>query len=233
MSASEKQLQYINSLYATISERAGSLSDELAKAVAEKIKVQQQVLAKVISEDEITFDEASELITLLIDVNDMTKPDNEVRWKKFNDQWVVSGKPNVVVPGAKLIAVSKNKKQEIVVDEVVFSDENSAYGTIKKEDVPKGEAVTESGFYWKGDEVIEAYHTKKGFLVARTIVNGKKGEYLGKNGLIGLGRKLTLEQAKEYGRETGVCISCGAQLTDPASIEAGIGPICASKWGLV
>lgn len=232
MSASDKQINFINSLYQTVTERAPEMDTELAKTVAEKLTPHQQVLAKVISEEDISFQEASDLISLLMEITDLTKPDNEVRWKKFNDIWVVSGKPSIVVPGAKLLAVSKNKKQDVVIDEVVWSDENSAYGTIKKEDVPKGEAVTESGFYWKDDDVIEAYYTKKGFLVARTIVNGKKGEYLGKNGLIGLGRKLTLEQAKEYGRETGVCISCGAELTDPVSIEAGIGPICATKWGI-
>lgn len=34
-----------------------------------------------------------------------------------------------------------------------------------------------------------------------------------------------------YGRETGVCGVCGRRLTDPASVEAGIGPVCASKVG--
>lgn len=232
MSASDKQINFINSLYKTVTERAPEMDAELAKTVAEKLTPHQQVLANVISEEEISFQQASDLITVLMEITDLTKPENEVRWKKFNDVWVVSGKPNIVVPGAKLLAVSKNKKQDVVIDEVVWSDDQTAYGTIKKEDGPKGDAVTESGFYWKGDEVIEAYYTKKGFLVARTIVNGKKGEYLGKNGLIGLGRKLTLEQAKEYGRETGVCISCGAELTDPVSISEGLGPICASKWGM-
>lgn len=33
------------------------------------------------------------------------------------------------------------------------------------------------------------------------------------------------------GKETGVCCCCGRELTDPNSIEAGIGPVCASKWG--
>lgn len=37
--------------------------------------------------------------------------------------------------------------------------------------------------------------------------------------------------AVEYGHRTGSCCICGRTLTDPASIEAGIGPICASKFG--
>ena len=38
--------------------------------------------------------------------------------------------------------------------------------------------------------------------------------------------------AVQYGRDTGICACCGRTLTDPASIEVGIGPICAEKWGL-
>lgn len=38
------------------------------------------------------------------------------------------------------------------------------------------------------------------------------------------------EAATAYGKATGVCACCGRELTDPASIAAGIGPICESKW---
>jgi len=36
--------------------------------------------------------------------------------------------------------------------------------------------------------------------------------------------------AVAYGRETGTCGCCGRTLTNPESIEAGIGPICASRF---
>jgi hypothetical protein len=39
-----------------------------------------------------------------------------------------------------------------------------------------------------------------------------------------------LAAAVRYGKLTGRCCSCGRELTDPASIEAGIGPICAGKF---
>jgi hypothetical protein len=41
-----------------------------------------------------------------------------------------------------------------------------------------------------------------------------------------------MEAAVRYGRQTGRCSCCGRELTNKASIDAGIGPICASKWGL-
>lgn len=42
---------------------------------------------------------------------------------------------------------------------------------------------------------------------------------------------LTLERAKELGHLHGICCICGRQLTDPNSVEAGIGPVCATKLG--
>jgi len=39
-----------------------------------------------------------------------------------------------------------------------------------------------------------------------------------------------LTAAVEYGKKTGRCSCCGRELTDPASIAAGIGPICAAGF---
>jgi hypothetical protein len=39
-----------------------------------------------------------------------------------------------------------------------------------------------------------------------------------------------LGEAKRYGKLSGTCCVCSRMLTDPASIDAGIGPICASKF---
>jgi hypothetical protein len=41
--------------------------------------------------------------------------------------------------------------------------------------------------------------------------------------------RMTLADAKAWGVETGVCCVCSAFLTDPRSVEAGIGPVCASR----
>lgn len=39
-----------------------------------------------------------------------------------------------------------------------------------------------------------------------------------------------LATAQKYGKLSGSCCSCGRDLTDPESIAAGIGPICAGKF---
>ena len=40
---------------------------------------------------------------------------------------------------------------------------------------------------------------------------------------------LTIEQAKAWGKLHGHCIICARPLTDPASVEAGVGPVCAKR----
>ncbi|UVT31030.1 hypothetical protein SEA_BIRTHDAYBOY_52 [Gordonia phage BirthdayBoy] len=42
--------------------------------------------------------------------------------------------------------------------------------------------------------------------------------------------KLSLEEGEAFGRLYGVCMKCGAFLTNEESIERGMGPICAGKW---
>lgn len=41
-----------------------------------------------------------------------------------------------------------------------------------------------------------------------------------------------LEAIIAFGRQTGKCSICNRPLTDPASVQAGVGPICRAKYGL-
>ena len=74
---------------------------------------------------------------------------------------------------------------------------------------------------------------------------GMKPKYLGKVTPAGCDSRLSdtvkeiimgaandpLSAAIRYGKVSGECSCCGRELTDPRSIEAGIGPICATKFG--
>lgn len=79
------------------------------------------------------------------------------------------------------------------------------------------------------------------------VVRKSDDQYLGKimGGRFSKVRECTAEQEAEivriasnphaeavaYGKRTGVCCICGRELTNHASIDAGIGPICADKYG--
>lgn len=41
--------------------------------------------------------------------------------------------------------------------------------------------------------------------------------------------KLTVDVAKKMGAHYGVCVVCGRTLTNPESVDAGIGPVCGGK----
>lgn len=47
---------------------------------------------------------------------------------------------------------------------------------------------------------------------------------------LSLNDRMTLDEAKAWGKLYGQCIKCGRTLTDEASIEAGIGPKCAESF---
>lgn len=74
---------------------------------------------------------------------------------------------------------------------------------------------------------------------------GPRPKYLGKITRSGIDSRLSdtvrqtllaaandpLSAAIRYGKVSGECSCCGRELTDPRSIERGIGPICATKFG--
>lgn len=84
-------------------------------------------------------------------------------------------------------------------------------------------------------KVQAAIHGSKHLYAKRLIAQeggGAKGRFEFEKGAISKltpEDRLSLEDAKKYGAIYGVCIVCGALLTDEDSIEAGIGPVCAGK----
>jgi hypothetical protein len=42
--------------------------------------------------------------------------------------------------------------------------------------------------------------------------------------------RMSLEEAMRFGVQYGICVHCGASLTDPESIARGIGPVCAKRF---
>lgn len=69
-----------------------------------------------------------------------------------------------------------------------------------------------------GNSYAKVFTQEGGWLYAQGMVNKMHDA-----------QALTLEKAKEFGHLYGSCIICGRTLTDEASIDAGIGPVCAGK----
>jgi Family of unknown function (DUF6011) len=95
--------------------------------------------------------------------------------------------------------------------------------------------VTEVGAYKHDEDIYKVQKSRQsGNLYAKILVVGdRKGRFEYAPGAIKLlsaSERMTLEQAKEYGAEFGVCCNCGATLIVEKSIEAGIGPVCAKRF---
>ena len=223
--ASEKQMNYIKSLYEDFQKTATTIEDpEIIKDLAEKIAPFKDSLVAVMKEEDIDFQTASDLIGLLKELNESdTPPSQKIRWKKIGSEWLISGSAEILIEGNEVEVTSKKGTQKVTVGRIYSTDNGNVLAYPVKD---KTVVDVAPGYYWKDEQIIEAYHTKNGFLVARTIVDNKKGDYLGKAGLKGLGEKLTLDEIKELGRVTGRCMICSKELTDPTSIEIGIGPWC-------
>ena len=81
-------------------------------------------------------------------------------------------------------------------------------------------------FYFDGEDIFEIKQAKSGNLYAIRVFDK---EYVGQGWKGKSWTVLTQEQAAEFGHRTERCVICSKKLTNPASIEIGIGPICLAR----
>lgn len=96
------------------------------------------------------------------------------------------------------------------------------------------EPISEDGIYvFEGETYKIQWNRDETHLYGkRMIVEGNSVFWRYEAGIpmaIAGARKLTLEEAKEFGKLYGSCIVCSRKLTNEESIVAGIGPICAGR----
>lgn len=106
------------------------------------------------------------------------------------------------------------------------------YVTPKAAQEAPTEPVKLEGMHKVGERIFKvqkAVHGS-GHLYAKELVDGSFVYAQGAIRMLSADTKMTLEDAKAYGVLYGVCCVCARTLTDEASIEAGIGPICAKKF---
>lgn len=96
----------------------------------------------------------------------------------------------------------------------------------------------EVGFYARDGEVFKVQTSKtsgRNYALRLVVTTRRSGQPRGSWEYAGVvfdltpEQRLSVEQAAQAGRITGVCVICGAALIDPESIERGIGPVCATR----
>jgi hypothetical protein len=103
---------------------------------------------------------------------------------------------------------------------------------------PKKVTVNAEGLYRNAEgQYIKVVRSKNsGNLYAKRLQyaqGDKKGSFVYEPGLIFTiepHQKVTLEEGLKFSGKIGFCCMCGRTLTAKASVEAGIGPICSSKF---
>ena len=96
--------------------------------------------------------------------------------------------------------------------------------------------VTEAGMY-RQDGVVYRVRPSRGsgnLYALRYVPEGsdEKARFVYAPGMVrrlSATDRLTLDEAKALGHEFGQCCVCGAELKDPKSVAAGIGPVCAKR----
>lgn len=101
----------------------------------------------------------------------------------------------------------------------------------KKEETQKASEILSEGMYKRNEKIFKVYYNQAGTrLLAKELIDGSF-EYQGiASRFVKPEDRMTLDEAKAYGRVTGTCCVCSRRLTDEMSIAEGIGPICASKF---
>jgi len=90
------------------------------------------------------------------------------------------------------------------------------------------------GLHYIGQSVYRIRKSKSsGRLYAELLdAHAREFQYVGRKPLTNASAEtlMTLEQAKVFGKAFGFCVRCCALLEDPASVELGVGPVCAKKF---
>lgn len=90
------------------------------------------------------------------------------------------------------------------------------------------------GFYKVGDgNIFQVVQARHGSHLLAKILDRETGkfEYAGAaKRFVKADQRMTLEEAQEYGKQTGICMVCGRTLRRKESVEAGIGPVCARRF---
>lgn len=143
---------------------------------------------------------------------------------------------------AKQLAFIARLADERGVDAPVVDDTRAASAAIddllslpKQHQAPTAEP--DAGMYLAVNGAIVRVYLgqQSGRMLAKRLVEHGDDtytwEYLGaaSRWIKGSIRRMTLEEARDWGRMTTTCCVCGRRLDDPDSVDAGIGPVCAAR----
>lgn len=162
----------------------------------------------------------------------LTKSEKTLTGSPKQIEWItkgLNGKPSLLADKAILTESDITK----LYAECNWSAKNVIDKLLKMPKTIKAETNKEitEGMYKVGERIFKVQTAKtSNRLYAKELVDGSFEYAQGAMRIIKAEHRMTLDEAKAYGKATGTCCVCSRTLTVKASIEAGIGPICASKF---
>ena len=87
----------------------------------------------------------------------------------------------------------------------------------------------ESGIIFR---VVKSRETGRLYAKRLTVLNANSARFSYDGGAVYRIKpewRMSLDEAKAWGLQYGICCVCAADLTDPKSVAAGIGPVCAKR----
>lgn len=195
-----------------------------------------------LSVDGLSSSEASDLIDLAraeLDRRPAPAADGPIvgRWRKHDGSWAIHA------PGADegqtiIVRRSTGEEREVILGDNVgpnlFVEDKAAAKAERRAErraphQPSIE-VEEGRPYWSADRelVVMIARSRETDNLYGKVWDGHSFRY--QPGALRLAAiPMTLDEAAAFGKETGRCCCCARKLTNPESIAAGIGPICAGR----
>jgi hypothetical protein len=137
---------------------------------------------------------------------------------------------------ANLITFFRTQPNYVTPVEPVVADENAAeYELAQREaaaDIAAAAGPVEPGMYRRNGQIFRVQVSRESGRTYAKLLNAETNKFEYAGGAIHrltAGDRMTVEEAREYGRATGVCCVCARELSNPKSIKAGIGPICGGR----
>jgi len=95
-----------------------------------------------------------------------------------------------------------------------------------------GQDQLTEGLYDVGGDIYKIVKSKTSNRLYAKILDMETGSFeyaAGAMKRIDVRDRMSLDEAKAYGRRTGTCVVCGRHLTNPVSVAEGIGPVCSGR----
>jgi hypothetical protein len=167
----------------------------------------------------------------------MTDIEHEVAAIVHGDPWegATESDPGVWSPGPAAY-LNQRRTQEVWAGDNLPPAQGGFGGPTQDEIAAKDwekrlEGIDEGFYALSEDEIYMVVRSKVGRLYAKINSGDGRWDYAaGAITKLEPKMRMDLDAAKKYGQETGQCLVCGRTLTNPDSIEAGIGPVCASRF---